>query len=121
MLCYIIAIKKLNNIMMNCLQNPQASVLPDKCCFDSKQNWKTLAFDFKSFSIDDLADKTLQALGFHISAIGYLEKEFPRFKDVTNLELTAELAMVDNASQIVTDSKEKLVKKKNKRMAKRKE
>ena len=35
MLRHIIAIKKLNNIMINCLQNPHANVLSDKWHFDS--------------------------------------------------------------------------------------
>ena len=117
----IIAIKKLNNIMINCLQNPRASVLPDKWRFDSSQDWETLALDFGGCSTDDIADETFRALGFQISATGYLEEGFPRFTDVTDLELSAELAMVDNPGQVVTDSEEEVVKKKNKRAAKRKE
>ena len=52
--------------------------------------------DFDSFNMDDIADKTLQALGFHIFATRYLEEGFPRFIDVTDLELNAEPAIVDN-------------------------
>ena len=76
--------------------------------------------DFGGCSTDDIADKILRALGFHISAIGYLEEGSLRFTDVTNLELTAEPAVRDNPGQVVTDSGEKVVKK-NKRAAKRKE
>ena len=92
----IIAIKKLNNIMINCLQNPHASVFSDKWRFDSSQDLDILALDFGGCNTDDIADKTLRALGFHISATGYLEEGLPRFTDVTDLELTAELAVVDN-------------------------
>ena len=116
----IIAIKKLNNIMINRLQNLRASVLPDKWRFDSSQDWETLTLDFRGCSTDDIADETLQALGFHISATGYFEEGSPRFTDVTDLELTAEPAVMNNPGQVVTDSEEKVVKKKNKCVAKRK-
>ena len=69
--------------------------------------------DFDNFSTDDIADETLQALGFQISVTGYLQERSPRFIDVTNLELNAEPAVVDNPSQVVTDSEEEMVKKKN--------
>ena len=117
----IIAIKKLNNIMINRLQNPRTSVLPDKWLFDLSQNWETLALNFGGFSTDDIADKILQALVFHISATGYLEKGSLRFIDITDLELTAKPAVVNNLGQVVMDSGEKMVKKKNKRAAKKKE
>ena len=71
--------------------------------------------------MDDIADKILRALGFQISATGYLEEGSPHFIDVTDLVLTAESAVVDNLGQVVTDSEEEVVKKKNKRAAKRKE
>ena len=61
----IIAIKKLNNIMINHLQNSCASVLPDKWHFDLSQNWETLALDFGGCSTDDIADKTFWALGLY--------------------------------------------------------
>lgn len=84
------------------------------------QVWKILDLDFESFSIDVIANKTFQALGFYISATGYLEKGPPCFTDVTNLELTAKPVVVDNLGLVVTDSKEEVVKNKNKRAAKRK-
>ena len=84
-------------------------------------DWEILALDFGGFSTDDIADKTLRAFGFHISAIRYLEKESLYFINITDLELTAKPAVVDNPSQVVTDFEEKMVKKKNKRAAKRKE
>ena len=115
----IIAIKKLNNIMINCLQNPRTSVLPDKWHFDLSQNWEIFTLDFGGCSRDDIADKTLQALGFHIFATGYFKERSPRFTDITDLELIAEPAMIDNPGQDVTDSEEKVVKKKNKCTAKR--
>ena len=121
MLCCIIGIKKLNNIIINHLPNPRASVLLDKWRFDLSQDWETLVLDFKSFSTNDIADKSFQALGFHISAIGYLKEGFSHFTNVTDLELTTELAMVDNFGQIVTDSEKELLNKKNKYAVKRKE
>ena len=117
---HIIVIKKLNNIMINCLQNPRATVLHDKWHFDSSQDWKTLALDFEGFNTDDIADGTLRTFSFHISATQYLEEEFPRFKDILDLELTTKPAMVNNLGQIVMDSEEKVVKKKNNCAAKRK-
>ena len=77
--------------------------------------------DFKGFSTDDIADKTLQTLCFHIFATGYLKKGFLHFTDITDLELTTEPAVIDNLSQVVTFSEEKVVKKQNKYAAKRKE
>ena len=71
--------------------------------------------------MDNIRDKTLRALGFYISATGYLEEESSRFTDVTDLELTTKPTVVDNPGQVVTDSEEKVVKKKNKRVAKIKE
>ena len=106
--------------MINCLQNPHASVFPNKWHFDLSQDWETLALNFDSFSTDDIADETLQALGFCISATGYLEEGSPYFIDVTDLELTTGLAVVDKAGQVVTNSQEEVVKKKNKCVAKRK-
>ena len=119
MLRRIIAIKKLNNIMINCLQNLRPSILPDKWRFDMIQDCETFASNFDSFSTDDITEKTLQALGFHISATGYLEKRSLRFTDVTGLQLYAKLAVVDNPSQVVTNLEENMIKKKNKHAAKR--
>ena len=107
--------------MINYLQNLRARVFPDKWHFDLSQDWETFAFDFRGFSTDDIADKTLQALGFHISATGYLQKRFSYFINVTNLEFTIEPAVVNNSAQVVRDSEEEVVKKKNKRATKRKE
>lgn len=55
-----------------------------------------------------------------MSATGYLKKRFPHFINVTNLELTAKSAAVNNSGQVVTNFKEELVKKKNKYIIKRK-
>ena len=118
---HIIAIKKLNNIMINYFQNPHTSVFPNKWRFNSSQDWETLALEFGVFSIDDLVDETFQPLSFHISAIEYLEEDFPRFTDVTDLKLTAKTAVMNNPGQVVIKSEEKMVKNKNKRAAKRKE
>ena len=107
--------------MINYLQNARARVLPDKWHFDSSQDWKTLALDFGGCSMDDIVDKTLRALGLYISVTRYLKKGSLRFIDVTDLELTTESAVVDNPSQVVTDSEEEVVKKKNKCVVKRKE
>lgn len=77
--------------------------------------------DFESFNTDDLADKTLRALGFHISTTGYLKETSPHFTDITDLELIAKSAVVENPSQVVTNLDKKMVKKKNKYAAKRKQ
>ena len=106
--------------MINYLQNPRPSVFLDKQCFDSRQNEEILALELESISTNAIIDTTLQALGFHISTIGYLEKRIPRFTDVTNLELNTKLDVVDNPVEVVMDSKEEMVKKKNKRVIKRK-
>ena len=71
--------------------------------------------------MDDLANKIFQTLGFYISTIWYLQGRFLRFIDVTDLELNANLTIVDSPGQVVTDSEEEVLKKKNKRMAKNKE
>ena len=71
--------------------------------------------------MDDIADKTLQAHGFYISATGYLEKGSPRFIDVIDLMLNAKLTVMENPGLVITDSEEELIKKKNKRTVKRKE
>ena len=107
--------------MMNRLQTLHPSVLFDKWRFDLIQDWETFALDFKSFSTDTIPDKTLRALGFRISATGYLEKGSLHFTDITDLELNAEPAVVDNPGQVVTDFKKEVVKKKNKSAVKRKE
>lgn len=92
----IIAIKKLNNIMINHLHNSYASIFPDKLHFDSSQDWEILALDFQSFSTDAIADNTLRALSFHISTTRYLKEGSPHFTDVTHLVLTVKLVIVDN-------------------------
>ena len=71
--------------------------------------------------MDNIKNKTLQALGFYISITRYLEEKSPYFTDITDLKLTAKPAVIDNLSQVVTDSKKEVVKKKNECMAKRKE
>lgn len=70
--------------------------------------------DFKSFNMNNLADETLQALSFHISTTRYLKEGFPCFIDISDLELTAKPVVMDNPGQVVTDSEEEMVKKKNK-------
>lgn len=78
--------------------------------------------DFESFSIDNLIDETSQALSFHISATGYLEEVSLCFTNVIDLDLTVKpAAIVDNPSQVVTNFKEEMIKKKNKCAAKKKE
>lgn len=68
-----------------------------------------------------IADEIFQTLGFYISATRYLEKKSLHFTDITDLELTTKLVMFGNLGQVVTDSKEEVVKKKNKYTAKRKQ
>ena len=105
--------------MINHLSNLCPRVLSDKWCFNSSQNWKTLALDFDSFSTDDITDKTFQAFGFHISATRYLEEGSLCFINIINLELNAELAMIDHPGQVVIDSGEEVAKKKNECAAKK--
>lgn len=71
--------------------------------------------------MNNLANKSLRSLGFHISATEYLKQSSPHFTDFTNFELIAELTVVNNLSQVVTDLKEKLMKKKNKLVVRRNE
>ena len=107
--------------MINCLWNLSASVFPNKWRFNSIQDLEIFAFDFERFSTDNLADESLRALGFLISATTYLEERSSRFTDVTDLELTAKSAMVDNSGWLITDSEKKIMKKKNKCTAEIKE
>ena len=82
--------------MINCFQNLHPSKLSNKWRFDSSQDWDTLILDFDSFSMDDIADETFSALGFHTFATWYLEERSLHFTDVTDLELNVEPAIVDN-------------------------
>lgn len=67
-------------------------MLTDKWRFDTSQDWEVLGDDYDSVSSDTILDGTLQALGFHLSLLGYLEERVPRFVDVNNkLELAIEL------------------------------
>lgn len=81
---YVIAIKELNNITINCLTYFRLRVLLDKWKFDISGNWKILENDFGSVSLDTISENILQALGFHISSLSYLEKETSQFVDITN-------------------------------------
>ena len=113
-----IAIRKLNNITINCFQSLRLSVLPDKQRFDTNQDWEVLGDDFDSISLDTIPDNILQALNFHLFPLSYLEEGASRFVAVTdNLHLTIEL--IDNG-QPITDSKDERMRKQNKRAAKRK-
>lgn len=71
--------------------------------------------------MNDLVNKTFRVFGFYIFITRYFKKRFLRFTNVTNLKLIANPAIVDNFGQVVTDFKGKVIKKKNKRMAKKKE
>lgn len=77
--------------------------------------------DSKSFSINDLVNKTFRVFGFYIFITRYFKKKFLCFTNVINLKLFANPAIVDNPGQVVTDFKKKVIKKKNKRVAKKKE
>lgn len=72
-----------------------------------------------SFSTNAIADKTLRALGVHISTTEYLEVGFLYFINIIDLEFNTKPAMVDNPGQVVMSSEEEMVKK-NKCAAKRK-
>ena len=54
-----IAIRKLNNIMINWLTNLQHSVLPDKWQFDTGRDWEVLRDDVDSVSLETIPDATL--------------------------------------------------------------
>lgn len=89
---HTIAIWKLKNITINYLTYPQPSVLTDKWQFNTSQDWEVLGDNFDNVSLDTISDGTLQALDFHFSPLGYLEKRGPRFIDVTDKsELVIEL------------------------------
>lgn len=95
-----------------------------------------LGNDFGTFLTISIPDKTLQALCLYISTLGYLEDGALYFKDVTDtdnliLSLSAKLDYKqeqerkrkeeeDNGCLKVIDSKDKMIKKKNKRVGKRK-
>ena len=115
----IITIKKLNNIIINCLQNPNVCLFLDKWYFDLSQDWEILILNYENFNADAIAKKTLQALGFHISIIGHLEKKFLYFTNITNLKLFIKQAMVDILGQVVINFEKNIVKKKNKCVANR--
>lgn len=117
----IIALKKMNNIIINHFQNLNTSVFSNKWHFNYSQDYETLALDFESFSMDVIVNKIFQTLGFHISATWYLEEKSLYFIDIIDLKLAAEPFVIDNPGQIISYSKKEMVKKKNKRVAKRKE
>ena len=71
--------------------------------------------------MDDIEDKTLQALDFYISTTEYLKKRSSHFIDITDLELTAKLVIVDNPVQVIRNFEEEMVKMKNECAAKKKE
>lgn len=112
MLRHIITFKKSNNIIINCLWNSCTSILSDKWFFDSSKNLKTIAQNFKSFSMDEIEDETLQAFGFYISITRYFEEWFLHFTNITDLELTIKAAIINNLIQIVINSKKEVIKKK---------
>lgn len=117
-LCYTIIIWKLNNIIINRLQNPQPNVFPDKQQFDTSWDCKIFKNDFDSVNLDIIPDNILQALNFHFSSLGYLEEKVFWFVNITNnSDLTIEL--VDNSQPIINFKNEK-VRKQNKCIAKKK-
>lgn len=90
-LCRIIAIQKLNNIIINCLTNPQLSVLLKKWRLNTSQNWEVLGDNFNSVNLDGISENILQALGFYHSPFDYLKKRVLRFANVIDkLELAIE-------------------------------
>lgn len=87
-------------------------MLSDKWWFDISQNWEVLEDNCDSVSLDIILDNTLQALNFHFSLLGYLEKRALWFVDVTdNPDLMIEPV---NNGQPITDSKDEKVRKQNK-------
>lgn len=136
MLKCTIAIQKVNNIVINCLQNPYISIKSDKRQHNTIENWAILDNDFEIFLTTLIPNKLLQALYFHIFALGYLKDGNLYFKDITNtnnliLNLSVRLNCrpekenkreekeIDRYLKI-TDSEEGAVKKKNKSAKKRK-
>ena len=118
LLRHTIGIRKFNNITINHFQNAQPSVLPDKWRFNTSQDWKLLADNFDSVSLDIILDDILQVLDFYLFLLSYLEEVVPQFIDVTN-NSNLRIEPVDN-SQSNRDFKNEKVRKKNKRAAKRK-
>lgn len=76
--------------------------------------------DFESFNTDDLANEIFQTLSFHISVTEYLKEKSLRFTNVTDLKLSVKPVVINNLGQVVIDSKEKVVEKKNKYTVKKK-
>lgn len=132
----IIAIQKLNNIVVSRLQNFHVGVISDRWWYNTNQDWKMLGQDFKTFITNPIPDKTLQALCLYIFALEYQKDEIPCFENITNvnnLPLSVNAGLdckperkeeqeekEDNRSSKFTDSKENTVKKKNKCTEKRK-
>ena len=115
---HTITIQKLNNIIINCFQNPRPSILPNKWQFDTSQDSEVLEDNFDSVSLDTIPDGTLRALNFYFSLLGYFEERAPWFVNVTNnRDLTIE--PVDN-NQTITEFEDEKMRKQNKRAAKRK-
>ena len=102
------AIRKLNNIVYSCLSNPRSSVISDRWKHDTTQDWENLAKNLDGVSAELIEDEALLRLDMHISATGYLEKEAPRFTEVTGDE---EMIEDGGEAETVSDSEEENKKK----------
>lgn len=136
MLKRTITIQKLNNIVISRLQNPRVSIINDKQQHITSQDWVILSNDFGTFLTTPIPNKTLQALCFHISTLGYFKDGVPHFEDIIDMDnLTLSLSAgldcrleqedereekEDNGCLKDMDFKEEVVKKKNKRTKRKK-
>lgn len=75
-LCYTIAIRKLNHIIINYFQNLQSSKLLNMWRFNICQDEKILEDDFDIVSSNIIRDNTLEALG-HFFPLSYFKKRTP--------------------------------------------
>ena len=94
-------------------------MLPNKWRFNTSQDWKVLGDDFESVSKEIISNASLQALGFHHSLLGYLEKRVPRFVDITDNPALVIEPKDDNQS--IMDSKDEKARKELEHVVKKKE
>lgn len=116
---YIITIKKLNNILMNYFQIPCTRINFALLQINISLNWEIFNQEVQSFSIVETVDKILQAFRFHIFATEYLEKRALYFTDIIDLSEFIAKPVINNLGQIVTNSKEEELKKKNEHLTKK--
>lgn len=71
--------------------------------YNTTKDWKYLAKDFNSISVEVIANKTLLRLSIYILAIGYLEKKIFCF-----IKIIGNNKKLNKDAEIVSDSEEKI-------------